>query len=361
MKSFKRIGHSLIVKIAQLTDVGHVLTLIKNVYTHIDEDSILFDFCGMIYAKSVATAIFARELKEIVSSRNEKGLPTRAHVNLRDDVTCRYLDHIGFFDFIGVRLKSGFTKVRTRLEQQVAGRIPIVEYSYLYFQRGLGYDPLDPFVSYDQAEKDASTLIESESSKIIAALFGPKNCRGAETLVYCLREAIRNCYEHSYADKYYVLGQTWNNGKSELVILDYGSGLQKSLNKKYHSIASERDAIEMAVKPGVSESDFTGKNRYTNSGFGLYVLCQLAIRFGRLYVASNDKMAVYSKTKEWYDLHSTGTLIALQFNKLPEDFGIALEEIIEEGRSIACSGIYPISPSLLTRLYIKDGVPHKVK
>ena len=361
MKRFKRIGSSLVVRVVALTDVKNVLTLMKGIYAHIDEDSIIFDFCGMIYAKSVAIAIFARELKEVVSKRRDKGLSTRAHVNLRDDVTCRYLDHIGFFDFIGVRSRVGLTKVRTKLEQQVAGRIPIIEYSYLHFQRGLGYDPLDQFSSYDQAEEDASVIIENESSKIIAALFGAKHCQGVEALIYCLREAIRNCYEHSRADKYYILGQTWNNGKSELVILDYGSGLLRSLNKKYNSINSESDAIELAVMPGVSETDFTGKNRYTNSGFGLYVLCQLAIRFGRLYVASNDKMVVYGKTKELYDLHSAGTMIALQFNKLPEDFGIVLEEIIKEGRGIACSGPYPVTPSLLTRLYVKNGIQHQVK
>ena len=363
MKRFKRIGPSLVVRVGALTDVNNVLALMKGVYTHINEDSIIFDFCGMIYAKSVAIAIFARELKEVVFRRSEKGLSTRAHVNLRDDVTCRYLNHIGFFDFIGVRSKVALTKVRTKLEQQVEGRIPIIEYSYLHFQRGLGYDPQDPFASYDQAEEEASVVIENESSKIIAALFGLKHCQGVEALIYCLREALRNCYEHSRADRYYVLGQTWNNGKSELVILDYGSGLLRSLNKKYSSIDSEYDAIELAVKPGVSEADFTGKNRYTNSGFGLYVLCQLAIRFGRLYVASNDKMVMYSKAKDKgkYDLHSTGTMIALQFNRLPDDFGIALEEIIKEGRDIACSGMYPITPSLLTRLYIKNGIPHQVK
>lgn len=342
------------VKPTSLVSVSYVVSLIKKFYPFIDTPQVIFDFTGIIYAKSVATAVFARELREIILYRVEHHLISQAEVNIDLDTTCRYLDHIGFFDFIGVQHKGSLKKIRKQLEQQVEGRIPIIEYNYLYFQRGYGFDPMDESMSYYQAEEGASGIIEKESIRIVQALFG--HDAGLGVLAYCIREALRNCYEHSKADKYYVLGQTWNNGKSELVIMDYGNGLLKTLKRKYPDLQNERDAIQRAVEPGVSETDFNGKNVYTNSGFGLYVLCQLALRFGKIYIASNESMVAYGKAIKVHDVKSKGTMVAMQFKKLPEDFGAALEEIIKKGRERAQTGTYPISPSLLTRQYTKNGV-----
>ena len=343
----------VLVGIETLTTVGHVMSLMHKFYPFIDTPFVVFDFTGISYAKSIATAVFARELREVLFYRNERRLITKANIKIKTDVTCRYLDHMGFFDFIGVQHKGDLKSVRHRIEQQIEGRIPIIEYGYLYFQRGTGYDPMDGLITYDQAEGSASDIIETESVKIVEALFG--KIGGNEVLAYCVRESIRNCYEHSRADKYYVFGQTWNNGKSELVIMDYGDGLLKTLKKKYPELLDEKSAIIKATEPGVSEADFTGKNRYENSGFGLYVLCQLAQRFGRLYIASNGTMVEYGKNGSVFKMRSKGTMVALQFRKMPDDFGATLGEIIEEGRQVAKTGQYPISPSLLTKQYIKNG------
>lgn len=343
----------VLVRIETLTTVGHVMSLMHKLYPFIDTPFVVFDFTGISYAKSIATAVFARELREVLLYRNERRLITKANIQIKTDVTCRYLDHMGFFDFIGVQHKGDLKTVRHRLEQQIEGRIPIIEYGYLYFQRGTGYDPMDGIITYDQAEGSASDIIETESVKIVEALLG--KISGNEVLAYCVRELLRNCYEHSRADKYYVFGQTWNNGKSELVIMDYGNGLLKTLKKKYPELLDEQSAIIKAAEPGVSEADFTGKNRYENSGFGLYVLCQLAKRFGSLYIASNGTMVEYGKDGSVFKMRSKGTMVALQFRRMPDDFGATLGEIIEEGRKVAKTGQYPISPSLLTKQYIKNG------
>lgn len=159
---------------------------------------------------------------------------------------------------------------------------------------------------------------------------------------YALREIIRNVFEHSGATECYVCGQRWWDGKVEIAVIDEGIGIAQSLRKSFE-LDNDIDALNMAIKPGVSSTSniHESENIYDNSGFGLYVLSQLASSFGWYVLGSGaSRLIGYQKTKVEESLNFKGTYFGMQLTRSPSQFSGILKDIIQAGEEEAeASGI----------------------
>lgn len=99
----------------------------------------------------------------------------------------------------------------------------------------------------------------------------------------------------------------------------------------------------MAIKPGVSSTSNINQsqNIYDNSGFGLYVLSQLASSFGWYVVGSGAARLVgYGNNISEKALNFNGTYFGMQLQRSPQQFSQLLNDIITSGEEEAeASGI----------------------
>ena len=320
-------------KIRNLSTSSDVFNLTANLQDKLNIPEFIFDFSDLNFAKTVATALLARELRWFVNHRKNNNLMTycKGH-DSPSNRAVKYLAFIGFFDFIG--LKDCGNPMRTEAEAD-RNYTAITQYDYRRFK---SIEEVDVY-------RKAYDYINDEAGKISKLL--TKGSSRDRILQYAIRETMRNAYEHSTSVNFHVLGQCWANGGVELVIMDGGVGLQKTLNHKYPHIDSEEKAIKEAIKPGVSGRDFDVNNEYDNSGFGLYVLSEFAKKYGQIFIASNDCMIQLSRSGEIIKkvCPTQGTLVGLHFSSIPESYPEELSEIIIRGDQISGQGTYPIHPS----------------
>lgn len=237
-----------------------------------------------------------------------------------------YLSHLGFFDYIlmgegnavGQASGSGSYLPITRIEK------PEFNSSTQSVQEW--YDQIMSVVR-GLARVVSGTAEDTEENRLYN---------------YALREIIRNVFEHSEATECYVCGQRWWNGKVEIAVIDEGIGICESLKKSYH-LDSDIDALNMAIKPGISSTSNIelSENIYDNSGFGLYVLTQLASSFGWYVLGSGTSRIVgYSQDKSEENLNFSGTYFGMQLLNSPSQFSGLLQDIIAAGEEEAeASGI----------------------
>ncbi len=84
--------------------------------------------------------------------------------------------------------------------------------------------------------------------------------------------------------------------QAEIGILDVGVGIRNSLSKNPHlTLESDRDALNLALMPGISGKMFKGvvRNAYDydpwqNSGYGLYAVSRLCGLGGKFLIGSGD-------------------------------------------------------------------------
>lgn len=325
-----------IISIKSLDDIEHTLKICNHLISYKDCDCLVTDFSSIEYVTPIAAALFARELRTIVAFRHSRGYKTIAKGCECDNRVISYLKFIGFFDFIGLRgigypLRSKVTKRGTY--------IPITKYSYLRFKPDS--DMREPVAPVD--------LIKPEAAEI-SCLF-TTNSSPHNSLAYIISEIIRNAYEHSRSDYFFVFGQYWKSGAVELVFLDDGIGILDTLKKKYPLLKNQEDAILKSLQAGVSGASFDdGLNKYNNSGFGLYVVSTLAKKHGSFFISSNDTAISLGKYNcATYGLLSHGTLVCIRLDNIWDiDYDSEFSEIIQEGAILSSQGEYPISPSKQT-------------
>lgn len=325
--------------VESLDNIEMVISQCQKIYQKKNDENLIIDFSRTRYMTPTAAALFARGLRYIVNLRTIAGLKTFVSGHLSDKPAVNYLRFIGFFDFIGIHDVG--ESVRTSVIR--SGRyIPITQFSYLRFQP----DPDKP------DDLHPADLIEPEA-KEISRLF-TTDSQPHKSLQYIICEILRNAYEHSRSDKFFVFGQYWKNGRMELVILDDGVGILSTLQKKYPYLSNQEEAILKAMEAGVSGASFEPKlNKYNNSGFGLFVVSELARKHGRILLASKEiAVDIDATSVKKYDIPPAGTTICLSLNNIWNvDYDKEIDWIIERGKEQASQGEYPISPSKRTLSY----------
>jgi len=134
--------------------------------------------------------------------------------------------------------------------------------------------------------------LEQMSFELAARLTGQRDpgVPMLQAVGYSIREAIRNVFEHAATDEAIIMAQRWADGRAEIAIGDAGVGIYDSLSCAY-KLRDEAHALRMAVLPGIS--DYTGpetRDRWQNSGFGLYMLSEVGKTFGRLELGSSGQL-----------------------------------------------------------------------
>ena len=133
------------------------------------------------------------------------------------------------------------------------------------------------------------------------------------------------------------MAQRWANGIAEIAIADQGIGLSESLSLS-HSVKDSKDAIGLAIKPGISSDDSEETNdKWQNSGFGLYVTSQLGVKYGEFALGSDNNIMFLSEEYQvWSDVPLSGTIVKLRVDtEDAEYFPNILLNIVKEGEAIA--------------------------
>lgn len=162
-----------------------------------------------------------------------------------------------------------------------------------------------------------------EKSKELSHILAQNNTELRILLQYLIREAIRNIPEHAETSSVWLCGQNWHNRNlAEIAILDEGIGIYESLRRnRIHRdyITSKGEALEWAIKPGVSTSfdparGQRSENAWANSGFGLYMISEICKATGGwLTLVSDSKcMRIYSNNKQLVDTSFHGTALGIR-------------------------------------------------
>jgi len=68
--------------------------------------------------------------------------------------------------------------------------------------------------------------IDRQSDRLAAVIFPGEENEGPHIMLsYCLREIIRNAFEHADVDECFVMAQRWSDGVAEITIADRGMGI----------------------------------------------------------------------------------------------------------------------------------------
>ncbi|MBU2983718.1 ATP-binding protein [Saccharophagus degradans] len=282
---------------------------------HSNEYDVCIDFSKLRYSYPTSMLVAGSKLRDWVDARVQKGLIQRRK-GINSGINCHsYLMHLGFFDFIYMGEGNAVGEARGS-----SSYLPITRISRPSF---------DPF---DQSISDWYEAIQSESKKLATVLSG-NNQEALTLFTYSIREIIRNVFEHSRATECYICGQRWWNGKVEVAIVDEGIGVAATLKEAYE-VKNDNLALEMAITPGVSRvsSKSESANLFDNSGFGLYILSEIAAKYGWYTLGScTGRLIGWEEFRNYDTFNFNGTFFGMQINKPVQDFSSTLKEIIRAG------------------------------
>jgi hypothetical protein len=298
----------------------------KNLEENLNAPEILVDCTTLNFSYPSGMLVAGSKIRKWIKHRRENGLITKKKGSNSDENVHRYLRHLGFFDFIG--LGEG-NEVGEALGSMTYLPITKIEKPTFDLQTQNVQEWYDEIIS--QTRRFANLLSGTHDYTEENKLYH-----------YALREIVRNVFEHSSTDECYLCGQRWADGRVEVAVIDEGVGISSSLKRSFE-IDSEIAALRMAIKPGVSSTSKIAEidNVYGNSGFGLYVLEQLASSFGWFMLGSGTaKIVSEGKVVNEQQLNFDGTYIGLRLNRAPSQFSGILDDIIIAGEhEAAVSGI----------------------
>lgn len=286
-----------------------------------DLDNVRVDFSRLGYSRPTAMLVAGSKLREWIDYRNSCGYESNRYGIDQGVDAHSYLMHLGFFDFVHMDEGNRIGQARGSLRYLPITRIkrPDVDIN------NAGVEPW-------YAE------IEQEARRIGGVLAGSyDDSQELRTYTYSVREIIRNVFEHSQVDECFVCGQRWYSGQVEIAIIDEGVGIGRTLADS-HQVEFDEDALRLAVQPGISRTSgfSTRENIYDNSGFGLYVLSELAASFGWFALGSGSARLVgYKNARKIEPSSFRGTFFGMRLHNIPRDFASVLKDIIDVGEDEA--------------------------
>jgi hypothetical protein len=207
-------------------------------------------------------------------------------------------------------------------------------------------------------------IVERESEKLAKMLTRSEGGELVDVLTYSLREIMRNVLEHSHSDVLEFCAQYWpTRHLVQMAVIDYGVGVRESLSRNpYLAIESDRDAVHLALLPGISGKMYKGVRRnrndvWQNSGFGLYMTNRICRNGGSFFLCSGESGIILSEQgKEDIKTGFPGTALRLVIDtqKLG-NLSASLEQYRREGFEFAKrykDG--PIEPSIASTMLFKD-------
>lgn len=293
---------------------------------HQDTPDVCLDCSTLTYSKPTAMLVAGSKIRGWVMSRHKRGIKTR---KAGDDTVSNvhsYLMHVGFFDFIHMGCGKQVGEARGSSSYLPITRITKPDFSAGELALEKWYEDIMSAVR-GLAKVVSGTLEDTQENRLYN---------------YAFREIIRNVFEHSGATECYVCGQRWWNGQVEITVVDEGVGIANTL-KESQGCITDAESLQLAIKPGVSRTTNMSEedNKFDNSGFGLYVLTELASSFGWYVLGSSTSRIVgYGNNIDVEDLQFNGTYFGMRLQRAPSQFSDLLNDIIHTGESEAqASGI----------------------
>ncbi|MCU0827066.1 MAG: hypothetical protein MUE52_06595 [Tabrizicola sp.] len=188
---------------------------------------------------------------------------------------------------------------------------------------------------------EVGDVVETRARELSAVLTRADRGPLYDTLAYSIREIIRNAVEHSEAAELFLCAQHWpSRNQVEVGIADAGLGIRQSLSRNTSFAGlDDREAIQMALMPGVSGNPLAGKGTdvWQNSGYGLYMTNRIC-RNGGSFMLCSGSAALHLTATDKVDLvgNMPGTAVRLLINteRLP-DLRDQLGRFHSEGRQAA--------------------------
>ncbi len=180
-----------------------------------------------------------------------------------------------------------------------------------------------------------------------------------------LEKYIRNVVEHSGSEIIEYCAQYWpSKNLVEFAVLDTGHGIMHGLSANpFLNIKDERDALHLALLPGVSGKMYKGVKRrkndeWQNSGFGLYMTSRICRNGGDFFIASNDRSVFLdSRSKKDLECRYKGVALRLRINTSNiSTYSDMLARYRDEGFAAAkkFSGQDAIEPSVASTMLARD-------
>tara|TARA_R110001583_G_C5620459_1_gene406225 strand:+ start:197 stop:1183 length:987 start_codon:yes stop_codon:yes gene_type:complete len=288
---------------------------------HRENQSVCLDCSTLNFSFPAGMLVAGSKIREWAKYRSEKGYETKkvGHDSLKN--VHSYLRHLGFFDFIymgGGKQVGEATGSMTYL--------PITRISR-------------PDIDMSCQHVDAWYADIISKTRRLANVLSGTNTDSQEHRLYhyALREIVRNVFEHSECNECYICGQRWHDGRVEVAVVDEGVGIANTLSRS-HNIDSDLNALRIAIKPGISRTTNTSEadNTYGNSGFGLYVLSELASSYGWFMLGSGQgKIVRQGRALNESMSNFQGTYFGMRMDSSPKQFSYILTDIIKSGEESA--------------------------
>lgn len=278
------------------------------------------DLRGLSFSKPEGFLHLALILRKFKRNKTAEAVMS---INKKSSVTS-YLGHIGFFDLIEFPYGQSIGMARGSNSYVPIRKIDknlLIETSF-------------------ETGESLQDLIQLEAESLARVLLNTAD-RTANFLIisYSIREAIRNALEHSETDICYACGQKWANGQSQITVIDEGVGIYESFRRAEIENVFLNDCLDKAIKPGFSRTSNLpdAENIHDNSGYGLFVLHEIARNYGNFLLSSSHSFVNIDQMMGRNDGESAhpGTMISLTFNSYPNDAKDLLEMIIESGEEEA--------------------------
>lgn len=282
---------------------------------HFPEPQVTLDFTalrnfepfGLLYAGAAIRAFFRAR-----TGRGDGVQGVRA-----GDPTSEHLAHIGFFQWVGIQVGKP--------PGAVAGGatwLPVTTLTRVELEKRMS-----------ESGKQLGDVIQQECERLARIVTQSNQLKITRPVAYCLREVIRNVFEHAETDRCVLCAQQCSDGAIELAVLDQGRGIRSSLEERFQ-FSSDAEALRYALRAGVSRClSADPDDPWGNSGFGLYVLSELGRELGAFRLLSGSACVHLKASNDHVECGTlSGTAVQLRFLR-PKGANMAeyIQNIINRG------------------------------
>lgn len=331
------------VKVPQNLSLRNALNFCNRLWDLEHSDEYAFDFVNLGLVEPFTMAYVANEMKRFRESKPESRFTALNHHSKT------YAAHMGFFRAFGLKFGNEPGEAGGSSTYLPLTILPVKE---LQEEASKSYDHV-------------GNIIESRSERIARILTRKEKGDLVDTLTFSIREILRNVVEHSGSEIIEYCAQYWPSKNSvELAVLDTGNGIMHGLSSNPHlNINDERDALHLALLPGVSGKMYKGvkkrkNDEWQNSGFGLYMTSRICRNGGDFFVVSNDKSVFLDhNSKQDLECKYQGVALRLRINTARiSNYSDMLAKYREEGFAAAkkFSGQDAIEPSVASTMLARD-------
>jgi len=241
---------------------------VANLDAHLSAQEVVIDFDKLRNIEPFGLLYVGAALRIFFRKRGHRGIGAcgvRA-----GEPAHEYLAHIGFFQWLGI----GVGKTPGAASGG-ATWLPVTTITRMELDKRMAETgkPLGSVI-HNECERLARLVTQSHQLKVNAPL------------AYCLREVIRNVFEHAQTDRCVLCVQKCSDGNVELAVIDQGRGIRRSLEERFN-FDTDQEALRHALQPGVSRTPSNDpEDPWGNSGFGLFVLSELGRELGIFRIIS---------------------------------------------------------------------------